>query len=172
MKNNVILKPALIALSLGVLAILAIIIAAVFFGIPYNAFYLLHNLENIAEVLLLLSITIVAFAFLIYFIKNVYDKNNYDKNNYDKNNYDENKGNDDNIKIKNNEKNKKAVIIVLSAFALLLAAVLFIFSGRFFGIYYILHNLEDIFEGIFKLAFTAAALVFLAVFFKKVWNKI
>lgn len=167
MKNNVILKPALIALSLGVLAILAIIIAAVFFGIPYNAFYLLHNLENIAEVLLLLSITIVAFAFLIYFIKNVYDKNNYDKNNKD-----ENKGNDDNIKIKNNEKNKKAVIIVLSAFALLLAAVLFIFSGRFFGIYYILHNLEDIFEGIFKLAFTAAALVFLAVFFKKVWNKI
>lgn len=162
MKNNVILKPALIALSLGVLAILAIIIAAVFFGIPYNAFYLLHNLENIAEVLLLLSITIVAFAFLIYFIKN----------NYDKNNKDENKGNDDNIKIKNNEKNKKAVIIVLSAFALLLAAVLFIFSGRFFGIYYILHNLEDIFEGIFKLAFTAAALVFLAVFFKKVWNKI
>ena len=167
MKNNVILKPALIALSLGALAILAIIIAAVFFGIPYNAFYLLHNLENIAEVLLLLSITIVAFAFLIYFIKNVYDKNNYDKNNKD-----ENKGNDDNIKIKNNEKNKKAVIIVLSAFALLLAAVLFIFSGRFFGIYYILHNLEDIFEGIFKLAFTAAALVFLAVFFKKVWNKI
>lgn len=167
MKNNVILKPALIALSLGVLAILAIIIAAVFFGIPYNAFYLLHNLENIAEVLLLLSITIVAFAFLIYFIKNVYDKNNYDKNNYDKN-----KGNDENIKIKNNEKNKKAVIIVLSAFALLLAAVLFIFSGRFFGIYYILHNLEDIFEGIFKLVFTAAALVFLAVFFKKVWNKI
>ena len=162
MKNNVILKPALIALSLGVLAILAIIIAAVFFGIPYNAFYLLHNLENIAEVLLLLSITIVAFAFLIYFIKNVYDKNNKD----------ENKGNDDNIKIKNNEKNKKAVIIVLSAFALLLAAVLFIFSGRFFGIYYILHNLEDIFEGIFKLVFTAAALVFLAVFFKKVWNKI
>ena len=162
MKNNVILKPALIALSLGVLAILAIIIAAVFFGIPYNAFYLLHNLENIAEVLLLLSITIVAFAFLIYFIKN----------NYDKNNKDENKGNDENIKIKNNEKNKKAVIIVLSAFALLLAAVLFIFSGRFFGIYYILHNLEDIFEGIFKLAFTAAALVFLAVFFKKVWNKI
>ena len=167
MKNNVILKPALIALSLGALAILAIIIAAVFFGLPYNAFYLLHNLENIAEVLLLLSITIVAFAFLIYFIKNVYDKNNYDKNNKD-----ENKGNDDNIKIKNNEKNKKAVIIVLSAFALLLAAVLFIFSGRFFGIYYILHNLEDIFEGIFKLAFTAAALVFLAVFFKKVWNKI
>lgn len=162
MKNNVILKPALIALSLGVLAILAIIIAAVFFGIPYNAFYLLHNLENIAEVLLLLSITIVAFAFLIYFIKNNYDKNNYDKN----------KGNDENIKIKNNEKNKKAVIIVLSAFALLLAAVLFIFSGRFFGIYYILHNLEDIFEGIFKLVFTAAALVFLAVFFKKVWNKI
>ena len=157
MKNNVILKPALIALSLGALAILAIIIAAVFFGIPYNAFYLLHNLENIAEVLLLLSITIVAFAFLIYFIKNVYDKN---------------KGNDENIKIKNNEKNKKAVIIVLSAFALLLAAVLFIFSGRFFGIYYILHNLEDIFEGIFKLVFTAAALVFLAVFFKKVWNKI
>lgn len=162
MKNNVILKPTLIALSLGVLAILAIIIAAVFFGLPYNAFYLLHNLENIAEVLLLLSITIVAFAFLIYFIKN----------NYDKNNKDENKGNDENIKIKNNEKNKKAVIIVLSAFALLLAAVLFIFSGRFFGIYYILHNLEDIFEGIFKLAFTAAALVFLAVFFKKVWNKI
>ncbi|WP_020005117.1 hypothetical protein [Brachyspira innocens] len=163
MKNNVILKPALIALSLGALAILSIIIAAGFFGIPYNAFYLLHNLENIAEVLLLLSITIVAFAFLIYFIKNVYDK---------KNNKDENKGNDENIKIKNNEKNKKAVIIVLSAFALLLAAALFIFSGRFFGVYYILHNLEDIFEGIFKLAFTAAALVFLAVFFKKVWNKI
>lgn len=164
MKNNVILKPALIALSLGALAILAIIIAAVFFGIPYNAFYLLHNLENIAEVLLLLSITIVAFAFLMYFMKNVYDKNNKD----------ENRDNDENIKTinKNNEKNKKVLIIALSTFALLVVAVLFIFSGRFFGIYYILHNLEDIFEGIFKLAFTAAAIVFLAVFFKKVWNKI
>lgn len=165
MKNNVILKPALIALSLGALAILAIIIAAGFFGIPYNAFYLLHNLENIAEVLLLLlSITIVAFAFLMYFMKNVYDKNNKD----------ENRDNDENIKTinKNNEKNKKVLIIALSTFALLVVAVLFIFSGRFFGIYYILHNLEDIFEGIFKLAFTAAAIVFLAVFFKKVWNKI
>ncbi|MDO6993652.1 hypothetical protein Q5M87_06470 [Brachyspira innocens] len=169
MKNNVILKPALIALSLGVLAILAIIIAAVFFGIPYNAFYLLHNLENIAEIVLLLSITIVAFAFLIYFIKNVYDKNNYDKNNK----YENKENNDENIKtINKNEKSKKVLIIALSVFALLLAAALFIFSGRFFGVYYILHNLEDIFEGIFKLAFTAAALVFLAVFFKKVWNKI
>ena len=65
MKNNVILKPALIALSLGALAILAIIIAAGFFGIPYNAFYLLHNLENIAEVLLLLSIKATANAVLL-----------------------------------------------------------------------------------------------------------
>ncbi|MDA1469832.1 hypothetical protein OGZ02_13580 [Brachyspira hyodysenteriae] len=69
MKNNVILKPAVIALSLGALAIISIIIALGFFGIPYNVFYLLHNLENIAEILLLLSITISAFLLLIYFIK-------------------------------------------------------------------------------------------------------
>ena len=163
MKNNTIAKSKIIMISLiAAAAIVFIFIAVRFFGMPYYLYYFLDNADDIAEILFKLVIGIGVIAASIVLIKSMSSKfdDNAEDSKYDTNTV-----------IKKDNKSKKTIIII-AAVSLVLLISLFIFSSRFFGVYYILHNLEDIFEVLFQLAITVVAICFLAVFFKKVWKKI
>lgn len=78
--------------------------------------------------------------------------------------------------ITNSKKSKKILLI-----AGIIAIVGLIFLGlmyfsRYFGGGYILYKIvddfDDIVETLFELALTVAVIVFLIVFFKKIWNKL
>lgn len=167
MKNNVITKSKPIIIAVSIIALIALlVIANRFLGIQYYLFYFLHNLDDVAEILLKLSISIAVIVLAIAFIKKMYDK--FDDRKYD--NKQENSSDDTNFIVA--KKHRKTIIIAALVLLGLLFVSLIVFSSRFYGMYYILHNLEDIFEVLFQLAIVVIVIAFLAVFFKKVWNKI
>ena len=167
MKNNVITKSKPIIIAVSIIALIALlVIANRFLGIQYYLFYFIHNLDDVAEILLKLSISIAVIVLAIAFIKKMYDK--FDDRKYD--NKQESSSDDTNLIVV--KKHKKTIIIAAAVLLGLLFVSLIIFSSRFYGMYYILHNLEDIFEVLFQLAIVVIVIAFLAVFFKKVWNKI
>ena len=74
---------------------------------------------------------------------------------------------------------KKSKKILLIAGIVAIAGLIFlglIYFSRYFGggyiLYYMLNDFDDIVETLFKLSLTVAVLVFLIVFFKKIWNKL
>lgn len=78
--------------------------------------------------------------------------------------------------ITTSKKSKKILLIAgIVAIAGLIFLALMYFS-RYFGggyiLYYMLHEFDDIVETIFELSLTVAVIVFLIVFFKKIWNKL
>ncbi|MCZ9998200.1 hypothetical protein OFR29_08305 [Brachyspira hyodysenteriae] len=75
------------------------------------------------------------------------------------------------LKEKNN-KSAKGLIISMAVIAVLALIALFIFSSRFFGMHYMLYNLDDIVEGIFQLVVVVAVIGFGAVFAKKLLEKL
>lgn len=79
--------------------------------------------------------------------------------------------------ITNSKKSKKFLwILGIVAVIGLLFLVLIYFSGSSLPINYILYKIvddfDDIVETLFELALTVAVIVFLIVFFKKIWNKL
>lgn len=163
MKNNVITKSKPVIIAVSIIAFIALLVVANrFLGIQYYLFYFIHNLDDVAEILLKLSISIAVIVLAIAFIKKMYDK--FDDNKK------ESSSDDTNLIV--TKKHRKTIIIVAAVLLGLLFVSLIVFSSRFYGMYYILHNLEDIFEVLFQLAIVVIVIAFLAVFFKKVWNKI
>ena len=81
---------------------------------------------------------------------------------------------EDNAEEKNNSKSGKLwlipVIVTAAVILLLFLAPRFLGMG-YYGMY-MFHGLDDIVEGFFQLAISIAVIVFLAVFFKKIWNKL
>lgn len=78
--------------------------------------------------------------------------------------------------ITTSKKSKKILLIAgIVAIAGLIFLALMYFS-RYFGggyiLYYMLHEFDDIVETLFELSLTVAVIVFLIVFFKKIWNKL
>lgn len=167
MKNNVITKSKPVIIAVSIIAFIALLVVANrFLGIQYYLFYFIHNLDDVAEILLKLSISIAVIVLAIAFIKKMYDK--FDDRKYD--NKQESSSDDTNLIVA--KKHRKTIIIATLVLLGLLFVSLIVFSSRFYGMYYILHNLEDIFEVLFQLAIVVIVIAFLAVFFKKVWNKI
>ncbi|MEI0567034.1 hypothetical protein [Brachyspira pulli] len=163
MKNNVITKSKPVIIAVSIIAFIALLVVANrFLGIQYYLFYFIHNLDDVAEILLKLSISIAVIVLAIAFIKKMYDK--FDDNKK------ESSSDDTNLIV--TKKHRKTIIIAALVLLGLLFVSLIVFSSRFYGMYYILHNLEDIFEVLFQLAIVVIVIAFLAVFFKKVWNKI
>lgn len=79
--------------------------------------------------------------------------------------------------ITNSKKSKKFLLIFgIIAVIGLLFLVLIYFSGSSLPTNYILYKIvddfDDIVETLFELALTVAVIVFLVVFFKKIWNKL
>lgn len=78
--------------------------------------------------------------------------------------------------ITTSKKSKKILLIAgIVAIAGLIFLALMYFS-RYFGggyiLYYMLHEFDDIVETLFELSLTVAVIVFLIVFFKKIWHKL
>ena len=74
---------------------------------------------------------------------------------------------------------KKSKKILLIAGIVAIAGLIFLslmYFSRYFGggyiLYYMLHEFDDIVETLFELSITVAVIVFLIVFFKKIWNKL
>ena len=74
---------------------------------------------------------------------------------------------------------KKSKKILLVAGIVAIAGLIFLalmYFSRYFGggyiLYYMLHEFDDIVETLFELSLTVAVIVFLIVFFKKIWNKL
>lgn len=74
---------------------------------------------------------------------------------------------------------KKSKKILLIAGIVAIAGLIFlglIYFSRYFGggyiLYYMLHEFDDIVETLFELSLTVVVIVFLIVFFKKIWNKL
>lgn len=79
--------------------------------------------------------------------------------------------------ITNSKKSKKFLLIFgIIAVIGLLFLVLIYFSGSSLPTNYILYKIvddfDDIVETLFELALTIAVIVFLIVFFKKIWHKL
>ena len=78
--------------------------------------------------------------------------------------------------ITNSKKSKKFLwILGIIAVIGLLFLVLIYFSGSLhtnYILYKIVDDFDDIVETLFELALTVAVIVFLIVFFKKIWNKL
>ena len=169
MKNNIMAiakskKFMVISATIALAALL--IMAGKFLGVHYYMFYLFYNLEDVAEIILKLGIFIAVISILIaFFFKK--DNNNRSYNNSVINR-------EENTEEKNNVKSGKLwlipIIVTIAVLLLLFLAPRFLASG-FYGMY-MLHNLDDIIEGVFQLAISVAVIVFLAVFFKKIWNKL
>ena len=74
--------------------------------------------------------------------------------------------------VKNGRMSKAVAFIAIALIAVLALIALFIFASRFFGMHYMLYNLDDIIEGIFQLVIVVAVIGFGAVFAKKVIEKL
>lgn len=79
--------------------------------------------------------------------------------------------------ITNPKKSKKLllIVIIVSVAALFFLLVLMYFSRHFgmnYILYHILDDFDDIVETLFKLSLTVAIIIFLVVFFKKIWHKL
>lgn len=165
MKNSIMTfakskKFMVISATIALAALL--IIAGKFLGVHYYMFYLLYNLDDAAEIILKLGIFVAVISVLIaFFFKK--DKNNNSVINRE-----------ENTEEKNTVKSGKLwlipIIVTIAVILLLFLASRFAAPG-YYGMY-MLHNLDDIIEGFFQLSISIAVIVFLAVFFKKIWNKL
>ena len=166
MKNNIMSKKIIVISAAAALIVLLLIIAGRFFGMNSYMFYLLYNLDDAAEIILKLGIFVALISVLIAFlIKSSDKKNNNDNSVINR---------EDNAEEKNNSKSGKLwlipVIVTAAVILLLFLAPRFLGMG-YYGMY-MFHGLDDIVEGYFQLAISIAVIVFLAVFFKKIWNKL
>ena len=78
--------------------------------------------------------------------------------------------------ITNSKKSKKFLLIagIVAIIGLFFLAWIY-FSGRFgasYILYHILDDFDDIVETLFELSLTVAVIVFLVIFFKKIWHKL
>lgn len=78
--------------------------------------------------------------------------------------------------ITNSKKSKKLLFIVIIAAIVILLFLALMYFSRHFGtnyiLYHILDDFDDIVETLFELSLTVAVIIFLVVFFKKIWNKL
>lgn len=78
--------------------------------------------------------------------------------------------------ITNSKKSKKLFLIIgiVAVAGLIFLGLMYL--SRYFGSGYILYRIiddfEDIVETLFELSLTVAVIVFLVVFFKKIWHKL
>ena len=169
MKNNIMAiakskKFIIISATIALAALL--IMAGKFLGMHYYMFYLLYNLDDAAEIILKLGIFVAVISVLIAFL---IKKDN--KNNNSVINKDDNSSEDKNVSVSKSGKLWLIPVIVTAAVILL-----FFLGSRFLGMgyygMYIFHSMDDIIEGFFQLSISVAVIVFLAVFFKKIWSKL
>lgn len=173
MKNNimsVVKSKKFIIISAAIAAAVLFIAAIRFLGLQYYMFYLMHDFDEVIEVLLKIAVFAVMVMFAIVLFRKIDAKGNKEsKTNESESNNDKK----DIIVVKEkNNKSSKSLIIVIAVIAVLALISLFIFSSRFFGMHYMLYNLDDVIEGIFQLVVAAAVIVFGAVFAKKLLEKL
>ncbi|CRF35448.1 unnamed protein product [Brachyspira suanatina] len=174
MKNNImsVVKSRKFIIISASIAAAALFIAAIrFLGLQYYMFYLMHDFDEFLEALLKIAVFAVMVMFAIVLFRKIDSKDNKEsKANEAESNNNEKK---DLIVVKEkNNKSAKGLIISMAVIAVLALIALFIFSSRFFGMHYMLYNLDDIIEGIFQLAVVVAVIGFGAVFAKKVLEKL
>ena len=173
MKNNImsIVKSKKFMVISAIIAAAALFIVAVrFLGLQYYMFYLIHDFEDVAEGLLKISVFAVMMLFAVILFRKLDLKDGKPEN---KTNAETaNTENKDLIVPKEKNNKGKIGIIAIALIAVLALIALFIFASRFFGMHYMLYNLDDIIEGIFQLVVVAAVIGFGAVFAKKVLEKL
>ncbi|WP_295153855.1 hypothetical protein [uncultured Brachyspira sp.] len=123
-------------------------------SMQYYILYMIHNFDDIIESLLKISVFTAIIIFLIILIRKIDTK----KRNKIKNKI---------VREKRQNHNREYMVII-PAVSVLALIVIFILSYKFFGIYYIMHNFDDVFEVIFQLAFIAVGIVLA----KKILEKI
>ncbi|WP_300365706.1 hypothetical protein [Brachyspira sp.] len=165
MKNNImsVIKSKKFMIISAIIVLFAFVISAVkFLGLQYYIFYIMHDFDDIIEILLKISVLVAMIIFAIALIKKIDSK-------------EAKKSNENSEEINKKEitviKNKKNNIIIISIIAIVLISMIVLFS-RFFGMHYIIYNLDDIIDGIFQLVIATAIIVFGAVFAKKILEKI
>lgn len=173
MKNNImsVVKSKKFIIISASIAAAALFIAAVrFLGLQYYMFYLMHDFDEFLEALLKIAVFAVMVMFAIVLFKKIDSKDNKQSKESETESNNEKK---DLIVVKEkNNKSAKGLIISMAVIAVLALIALFIFSSRFFGMHYMLYNLDDIVEGIFQLAVVIAVIGFGAVFAKKLLEKL
>lgn len=172
MKNNimsVVKSKKFIIISASIAAAALLIAAMRFLGLQYYMFYLMHDFDEVIEALLKISVFAVMVMFAVILFKKIDSKDNKES----KVNENESNGEKKDLIVAKEKNNKaKSGIIIIAVIAVLALAALFIFYSRFFGMHYMLYNLDDIIEGIFQLVVVAAVIGFGAVFAKKVLEKL
>ena len=173
MKNNimsVVKSKKFIIISASIAAAALLIVAIRFLGLQYYMFYLMHDFDEVLEALLKIAVFAVMIMFAIVLFRKIDFKDNKETK-ANESESDDNKK--DLIVVKEkNSKSAKILFIVMAVIAVLALIGLFIFSSRFFGMHYMLYNLDDIIEGIFQLVVVVAVIGFGAVFAKKVLEKL
>ncbi|KLI23993.1 hypothetical protein JQ824_08210 [Brachyspira hyodysenteriae] len=170
MKNNimsVVKSKKFIIISASIAAVALFISAVRFLGLQYYMFYLMHDFDEFLEVLLKIAVFAVMVMFAIVLFKKIDSKDNKQSKESESNN--EKK---DLIVVKDKNNKSKSLIIIFAVIGILALISLFVFYSRFFGMHYMLYNLDDIVEGIFQLAVVIAVIGFGAVFAKKLLEKL
>ncbi|EKV58164.1 transmembrane protein [Brachyspira hampsonii 30446] len=173
MKNNImsVVKSKKFMIIAASLAAAALFIAAIrFLGLQYYMFYLMHDFDEVIEALLKISVFAVMIMFAFILFKKIDSKDSKEEKSNESESNNEKK---DIIVVKEkNNKSNKSIIIIMAIIGVLALTALFIFYSRFFGMHYMLYNLDDIIEGIFQLVVVAAVIGFGAVFAKKLLEKL
>ncbi|ASJ21456.1 hypothetical protein [Brachyspira hampsonii] len=173
MKNNImsVVKSKKFIIIAASIAAAALFIAAIrFLGLQYYMFYLMHDFDEVIEALLKISVFAVMIMFAFILFKKIDSK---DTKEAKANESEANNEKKDIIVVKEkNNKSNKSIIIIMAVIGILALTALFIFYSRFFGMHYMLYNLDDIIEGIFQLVVVAAVIGFGAVFAKKLLEKL
>ncbi|ANN63627.1 hypothetical protein OFR22_02990 [Brachyspira hyodysenteriae] len=170
MKNNimsVVKSKKFIIISASIAAAALFISAVRFLGLQYYMFYLMHDFDEFLEALLKIAVFAVMVMFAIVLFKKIDSKDNKQSKESESNN--EKK---DLIVVKDKNNKSKSLIIIFAVIGILALISLFVFYSRFFGMHYMLYNLDDIVEGIFQLAVVIAVIGFGAVFAKKLLEKL
>lgn len=163
MKNNImsaVKSKKFIIIASSIIAFVLLIAAVRFFGLQYYMYYLIYDFDDVIETLLKISAfaVIVMFAFVLFKKLDLHDKKS-EENKTEKRDVSE---------LKEKVNHRRNIIIILSVISVLILTALFIFSSRYFAIYYLLDNLDDIIENVFKLA----AIIFVFLFGKKLLEKL
>ncbi|WPC22991.1 hypothetical protein N4239_08555 [Brachyspira hyodysenteriae] len=172
MKNNImsVVKSKKFIIISASIAAAALFIAAVrFLGLQYYMFYLMHDFDEFLEALLKIAVFAVMVMFAIVLFKKIDSKDNKQSKESETESNNEKK---DLIVVKDKNNKSKSLIIIFAVIGILALISLFVFYSRFFGMHYMLYNLDDIVEGIFQLAVVIAVIGFGAVFAKKLLEKL
>ncbi|WP_295160364.1 hypothetical protein [uncultured Brachyspira sp.] len=170
MKNNIIssVKSKKFMIISAVIALISLFIIAVkVLGLQYYIFYIMHNIDDMDDIIEgLLKISVSSLIILSAFI--IFKKINLKSDTENSDNY-KNNGKEE---IKHSLNKSKINMPVIAAISAVSITALIIFLLRFSGMHYILYNLDDIAEDILKLVTAAVLIVLCIVFAKKLIEKL